>query len=157
MAHRIRQLLVGGAATAATAAAVLTAAPAASAQITGLTPGTALAHVNTTYTITANVGGANPGTQVSFWLGDPSSSTPAFLGAFPVSSAHTATVQWTPTEVGTYNIIASDDGTMSGANAMNVGISVTSVPVGGMGTGSASKIPIIGGLLSGLLAQFGLS
>ncbi|MGW4241760.1 hypothetical protein [Nocardia sp. NPDC004722] len=154
---RIRRSIIGGVATAATALAVMSAAPSASAQITGLSAGTALAHVNQTYTVTANVGGTNAGTQVSFWLGDPSGGTPSFLGAFPVSSSGTASVQWTPTAAGTYKIIASDDGNSGSANSMNIGVSVTSIPVGGMNTGSASKIPIIGGLLSTLLGVVGLS
>ncbi|MGV9666873.1 hypothetical protein ACWDUL_18775 [Nocardia niigatensis] len=154
--HRIRNTLIGSAATAATALAVISAAPAADAQVTGLSAGTGLAHVNTTYNLTASVGGSTAGTQVGFWVGDPSGGAPAYLGAFPVDSTGHATAPWTPTTAGTYKIIASDDGSNTSSNAQTIGISVTAVPVGGMGTGSASKIPIIGGLLSNLLSQFGL-
>ncbi|MFE3053203.1 hypothetical protein [Nocardia sp. NPDC059239] len=153
---RIRHTIIGGAATAATALAVLSAAPAASAQVTGLSAGTGLAHTNTTYTLTASVGGSNAGSQVGFWIGSPSGGAAVYMGASPVDSTGHATYQWTPTTAGTYTLIASDDGSSTSSNAQTIGISVTAVPVGGMGTGSASKIPIIGGLLSGLLSQFGL-
>ncbi|WP_433564008.1 hypothetical protein ACQP1O_00665 [Nocardia sp. CA-151230] len=153
---RIRHTIIGGAATAATALAVLSAAPAASAQVTALSAGTGLAHINTTYTVTASVGGTSAGTQVGFWIASPSGGAAAYVGASPVDSTGHATYQWTPTTVGMYTLIASDDGSSTSSNAQTMGISVTAVPVGGMGTGSASKIPIVGGLLSSLLSLLGL-
>ncbi|MEC3955768.1 hypothetical protein VMT65_22230 [Nocardia sp. CDC153] len=153
--RRIRNSILGGAVTAATALAVLSTAPAASAQVTSVSAGTALAHVNSTYTLTAYVGGSNVGTQVSFWIADTSGNA-TYLGASPVASG-TATLAWTPTAAGSYNIIASDDGNRTSNNAGSIGVSVTSVPAGQMGSGSASKIPIIGGVLSALLNQFGLA
>ncbi|MTE12052.1 hypothetical protein [Nocardia aurantiaca] len=150
---RIRQLIIGGAATAATALAVMSAAPTASAQVTGLTFGGGLAHINQTYAVTAHVGGTNPGTQVGFWVVDPSGVS-AGLGAFPVNSSGDATLQWTPTAVGTYKIIANDDLTVGAAGGMNIGVSVTGV--NDVASGSAAKVPLVGGLLSGLLSQLGL-
>lgn len=152
---RIRRSILGGVAAAATALAVAAGAPSASAQVTGVSAGTALAHVNSTYTVTATDAGAAAGTQVGFWIGDSSGGNPTYLGASPVSSG-IATIAWTPTAAGSFTLIASDDGT-PGSNAARIGISVTAVPAGQLGTGSASKIPIIGGALSSLLAMMGLA
>ncbi|MFE3191695.1 hypothetical protein ACFXHA_21980 [Nocardia sp. NPDC059240] len=155
---RIRRSILGGVVTAATALAVLSAAPSASAAVTGITPGTALAHVNSTYTVTATDFGAPAGTQVSFWFGD-AAGTLTLLGATPVNSSGVATIQWTPTAVGsgTVKIVASDDGSSTSSNAASTSVPVTAVPAGSLGTGSAAKIPIIGGLVSALLGMFGLA
>ncbi|WP_157513859.1 hypothetical protein [Nocardia concava] len=154
--RRIRRSILGGVATAATALAVMSAAPSASAQVTGISAGTALAHIGSTYTLTASDYGAAAGTVVSFWVGDSSGSL-TLLGTSPVNSG-VATISWSPTVAGNAKIVASDDGSSTSGNAASIGISVTAVPAGGMGGGgSVSSIPIVGGLLSSLMAMLGLA
>ncbi|BAW03431.1 hypothetical protein [Nocardia seriolae] len=64
-----------------------------------------------------------------------------------------------PTAVGsgTAKIVASDDGSSTSGNAAVTSVPFTAVPAGSLGTGSAAKIPIIGGLLSSLLGLVGLA
>ncbi|GAM46730.1 hypothetical protein NSK11_contig00039-0032 [Nocardia seriolae] len=82
-------------AAAAAALAVTAAAPSASAVVTGITPGTGLAHVNSTYTLTATDFGASAGTVVTFWVGDAAGGSLTLLGTAPVNSG-LATISWTP-------------------------------------------------------------
>ncbi|MVU79720.1 hypothetical protein GPX89_21060 [Nocardia sp. ET3-3] len=156
---RTRRTIIGGAVTAATALAVLSAAPSASAAVTGITPGTGLAHVNSTYTLTATDFGASTSTVVTFWVGDAAGGALTQLGTSTVNSNGLATISWTPTAVGsgTVKIVASDDGSSTSGNAAVTSVPVTAVPAGSLGTGSASKIPIIGGALSTLLGLVGLA
>ncbi|MFE5288071.1 hypothetical protein ACFRAQ_24140 [Nocardia sp. NPDC056611] len=154
--RRIRQLIIGGAATAATAAAIMTA-PAASAQTYGIIFPGGLAHVGTTYNLTVHVAAPNAGTQVGFWVLNPGSSTVVSLGTVPVDSSGNAVLAWSPTAAGTYSFTANDDLTVGPNGGSTLGVQATAVPEGSMGgTGSFSAIPVIGGPLVALMKLMGL-
>ncbi|MEU1206443.1 hypothetical protein [Nocardia sp. NPDC005825] len=154
--RRIRQLIIGGAATAATALAVVSA-PTASALTYGITGVNGLAHVGTTYTLSTHVGAPNAGTQVGFWVVNPGSSTAVSLGTVPVDASGNASVTWSPSVAGQYTFTANDDLTAGPTGGSTLGLQATAVPEGSMGgTGSFSAIPVIGGPLVALMKLMGL-
>ncbi|GAB3211491.1 hypothetical protein [Nocardia tengchongensis] len=154
--RRIRQLIIGGVATAATAAAVMSA-PAASAQTYGIVFPGGLAHVGTSYKLTVHVAAPNAGTQVGFWVLNPGASAVVSLGTIPVDSSGNAVLTWSPAAAGQYSFTANDDLTVGANGGSTLGIQATAVPEGSMGgTGSFSAIPVIGGPLVALMKLMGL-
>ncbi|MEV6101706.1 hypothetical protein [Nocardia sp. NPDC051981] len=156
---------------AAVAAATLAMAPTASAQLS-ITQTTAYC-VGTTYTITfpaadAAAMAARYG-QNDFVLGATNTTNVYTEWSAPVTyvSGQDVTFQWTAkdapsspgTAVGTWNLFVEEAHTTSTATPPLVVNVVKSAPAGTTctpstgGTGSASSIPVIGGLLSSLSAQ----
>ncbi|GAB2550881.1 hypothetical protein [Nocardia heshunensis] len=160
---------VGIAAIAAMGVATIVSATTASAAMT-IQPSQAYC-VGTAYTITV------PAADAAALETDPSYSTINFnsmytqdpytifsaVGIVPWTSGKDVTVQWTPQAAAQTTISAVPfNGTLPGKGKLTLGPInvVNSAPAGASctptnpaGTGSASSIPVIGGLLSSLSAQ----
>ncbi|MFE2958968.1 hypothetical protein [Nocardia tengchongensis] len=147
----------GGAAVAVMAAVGvgLTAAP-ASAIATSITVSDTNMYVGKTYTITVHCE-QHSTVGVSIDVDAYSAEPGQILGGGPVAPDANllATVQWTPDTPGAHTIEAY--GCAAGAPpdyrppTATLAVTVKPAPTAGTGTGSASSIPIIGGLLSSLL------
>ncbi|WP_433565661.1 hypothetical protein ACQP1O_10705 [Nocardia sp. CA-151230] len=162
---------VGIAAAAAMGVATIVSATTASAAMT-IQPSQAYC-VGTAYTITIPAADAaaletDPSyNTINFNYELPSGSNPSAgaIGIVPWTSGKDVTVQWTPSQAVPTSIRAVNfNGTYPGNAQLTTapinivasapaGASCTPTPASPAGTGSASSIPVIGGLLSSLSAQ----
>ncbi|WP_458690962.1 hypothetical protein [Nocardia tengchongensis] len=163
---------VGIAATVAMGVATIVSATTASAQMS-ITTSTAYC-VGSTYTLTLPAADASAliaqvpgGDVIGFsWVRTASQGGGALdlFTSSPYVAGKDASVQWTPTTAETVDLWATAGSTANGytwsASSKLIGITVVqSAPSGASctpstsGTGSASSIPVIGGLLSTLSAQ----
>lgn len=134
--HQARRAGFGLTAGAAIAAAMVLAAPQASALVQSLTINDSTHYVGTSYTLTADV------TATSFLFPVTFSANGTKIGDAPVRNGK-ATISWTPTEAGTYQLKAVQELISSKTITVEV-VEKPSTPPGG-GSGSAD----LGGLLTG--------
>lgn len=134
---------------AATAVAVLTA-PSAHAAVQSVSVDGSNHKVGSTYTITADVGGASGGLLVYF------SDNGEFIGGPKVPwPPGSATIEWKPSTPGEHIITVEQGGStksiMVEVSKANSGGTGSSGSASGSGTGSAGRL--LGGLLGGLFGS----